>query len=186
MSDTVLCVDYKTAVINMALRAVAVFSLAAYLLFVGVVNGEEDVKININGDDSIATGLKFFIRLYDDCSKRDGLTPCLKMKAIAFFDRAMKTPEIPLTDTLVLVQNGVQTEESSVSDSKQQTPVGRSLTEAEIEASLPTDNYETRDMQLNQLLLDRVARFFNTYKVQFAFPKLETSELKRNLEEGVY
>lgn len=170
----------------MASRRIAVFSLAAILLILGVVKGEDDVRININGDDSIATGLRFFLRLYDDCSRKDGLSPCLKMKAITFFDRAMRTPEIPLTDTLVLVQNGANSEETSVSVDKEQTPVGRSLTEAELEASLPTDNYEERDLQLNQLLLDRVARFFNAYKVQFAFPKLETSELKRNLEEGVY
>jgi len=170
----------------MASKRITVFSLTTFLLIVGVAKGEDDVQIDIHGDDSIATGLRFFLRLYDDCSRRDGLSPCLKMKAITFFDRAMKTPEIPLTDTLVLVQNGVNSQETSVSLEKQQTPVGRSLTEAELEASLPTGDDEARDMQLNQLLLDRVARFFNAYKVQFAFPKLETSELKRNLEEGVY
>jgi Protein of unknown function (DUF1676). len=172
--------------LNIASRRIAMLSLAAILLIVGVVKGEDDFKININGDDSIATGLRFFLRLYDDCNRKDGLSPCLKMKAITYFDRAMRTPEIPLTDTLVLVQNGATSQDTSVSVHKEQTPVGRSLTEAELEASLPTDNYEAKDMQLNQLLLDRVARFFNAYKVQFAFPKLETSELKRNLEEGVY
>jgi len=170
----------------MASRRIAAFLSTTLLLIVGVAKGEDDVQIDINGDDSIATGLRFFLRLYDDCSRKDGLSPCLKMKAITFFDRAMRTPEIPLTDTLVLVQNGATSEETSVSVDKQQTAVGRSLTEAEFEASLPTGNYEERDMQLNQLLLDRVSRFFNAYKVQFAFPKLETSELKRNLEEGVY
>ncbi|GFG31929.1 hypothetical protein Cfor_08085, partial [Coptotermes formosanus] len=170
----------------MASTRIAVLSLATFFLIVGVVKGEDDVKININGDDSIATGLRFFLRLYDDCNRKNGLSPCLKMKAITFFDRAMRTPEIPLTDTLVLVQNAATSEETSVSVDKQQTPVGRSLTEAELEATLPNGNYEERDMQLNQLLLDRVARFFNTYKVQFTLPKLETSELKRNLEEGLY
>lgn len=170
----------------MASRRITAFSLTTFLLIVGVAKCEDDVQIDINGDDSIATGLRFFLRLYDDCSRRDGLSPCLKMKAITFFDRAMRTPEIPLTDTLVLVQNGANSEGTSVSVDKQQTPVGRSLTEAELEASLPTGDDEARDMQLNQLLLDRVARFFNAYKVQFAFPKFETSELKRNLEEGVY
>lgn len=157
-------------------------SLATLLFIVGVVKAQDDVKININGDDSVAAGLRFFLRLYDDCTKRDGLSPCLKMKAITFLDRAMRTLEIPLTESLVLVKNGV----SSASLDQQQMPVGRSLTEAELEASLPTGNYEARDLQLNEMLLDRVARFFNSYKVQIAFPKVETTELKRNLEEGVY
>jgi hypothetical protein len=170
----------------MASRRIAAFSLATFLLIFGVAKGEDDVQINIHGDDSIATGLRFFVRLYDDCSRRDGLSPCLKMKAITFFDRAMRTSEIPLTDTFVLVQNSAASEDASVSADKQQTPIGRSLTEAELEASLPTGDYEARDMQLNRMLLDRVSRFFNTYKVQFALPKLETSELNRNLEEGVY
>jgi hypothetical protein len=170
----------------MASRRIAAFLMATFLLIIGVAKGEDDVQINISGDDSIATGLRFFLRLYDDCSKRDGLSPCLKMKAITFFDRAMRTSEIPLTDTLVLVQNSATSEDTSVSADKQQTHIGRSLTEAEIEASLPTGDYEARDLQLNQLLLDRLSRFFNTYKIQFAFPKLETTELKRNLEEGVY
>ena len=160
--------------------------MTTFLLIVGVAKGEDDVQIDVNGDDSIATGLRFFLRLYDDCSRRDGLSPCLKMKAITFFDRAMRTAEIPLTDTLVLVQNGATSEETYVSVDEQETPVGRSLAEAELEASLSTGNHEERDMQLNQLLLDRVARFFNAYKIQLAFPKFETTELKRNLEEGVY
>jgi hypothetical protein len=108
------------------------------------------------------------------------------MKAITFFDRAMRSSEIPLTETFVLVQNSAASEDASVSVDKQQTAIGRSLTEAEIAASLPTGDYEDRDMELSRMLLDRVSRFFNTYKVQFAFPKLETSGLKRNLEEGVY
>jgi len=162
-----------------------VLSLAT-LLFIVVVKAQEDVKININGDDSVAAGLRFFLRLYDECSKRDGLSPCLKMKAIAFFDRVMRTVEIPLTESLVLVKNGDGKEKNSASLDQQQTPVGRSMTEAELEASLPTGDNEDRDMQLSQILLDRVARFFNSYKVQIAFPKLETSELKRSLEEGKY
>jgi hypothetical protein len=163
-------------------RRISVLSFATFLFIVGVVKAQDDVKVNINGDDSVATGLRVLLRLYDECSKRDGLSPCLKMKAIAFFDRAMRTLEIPLTESLVLVKTGV----GSTSLDQQQTPVGRSLTEAELEAFSPTDSYEARDMRLNELLLDRVARFFNSYKVQIAFPKLETSELKRNLEEGVY
>ena len=131
----------KVPFLNMASRRIAVFSLATFFLIAGVVKGEDDVTININGEDTIATGLRFFLRLNDECSRKDGLSPCLKMKAITFFDRAMRTPEIPLTDTLVLVKNGASSEETSVSVDKQQTPVGRSLTEAELEASLPTGNY---------------------------------------------
>jgi hypothetical protein len=155
------------------------------LLFIaGVVRPEDDLKININGNDSVAASLRFFLRLQDDCSRKDGLASCLKMKAITFIDRAMRTLEIPLTDSLVLVQNGAAMEESSVPRDQQQEAVGRSLTEAEIEASLPDGNYEGRDLQLNKLLVDRVARFFNSYRVQIAFPKMDTSDLKRNLEEG--
>ncbi|XP_069679301.1 uncharacterized protein Osi12 [Periplaneta americana] len=163
-----------------------IYVLLATLFVIVVANAkaEEDVKININGDDAVATGLRFFVRLYDDCSKKDGLSPCLKMKAITFFDRAMRTPEIPLTDSLILVKNGSPAETSSGPQDQQQMPVGRSLTEAELEATLPRGNYEAKDMQLNELLLDRIARFFNSYKVQIALPKLETTELKRNLEEG--
>jgi hypothetical protein len=167
-------------------RTISVLSLATLLVIAGVVRPEDDVKINISGNDPVAASLRFFVRLYDDCSKKDGLSPCLKMKAITFFDRAMRTLEIPLTESLVLVQTGAATEKSSVPRDQQQEPVGRSLTETELEASLPDGNYEARDLQLNKLLLDRVARFFNTYKVQIAFPKMDTSELKRNLDEGVY
>jgi hypothetical protein len=167
-------------------RRISVLSLTALLVVAGVVRPEDDVKINISGNDSVAAGLRFLLRLYDDCTKKDGLSPCLKMKAITFFDRAMRTLEIPLTESLVLVQTRAATEQSSVPRDQQQDPVGRSLTEAELEASLPAGNYEARDLQLNQFLLERVARFFNMYKVQIAFPKMDTSELKRNLDEGVY
>lgn len=161
-------------------------SLATLFVIAGVVRPEDDLKINVNGDDSVAAGLRFFLRLYDDCSRKDGLSPCLKMKAITFFDRAMRTLEIPLTESLILVKNAAAIEESSGPQDQQQEAVGRSLTEAEIERSLPEGDYEARDLQLNKLLLDRVARFFNTYKVQIALPKMDTSDLKRNLEEGLY
>ncbi|PSN49209.1 hypothetical protein C0J52_16944 [Blattella germanica] len=151
-------------------------SVLILAIFVAGVKSEDDVHIDVNGSDSVASGLRFLVRLYDDCSRRDGLSPCLKMKAITFFDRAMRTLEIPLTDSLVLVKNAQNVQE--------QGPVGRSFTETELEATLASDNYEKKDVQLNQLLLDRIARFFNTYKVQIALPKVETSELQRNLEEG--
>jgi hypothetical protein len=113
------------------------------------------------------------------------LSPCLKIRAITFLVRAIRNSEIPLTGSLFLFRNGATSEETPVSVDKQHTTVGRFLTEAELEASLPSDNYEARELKINQLLLDRVVRFFNTCMVQFASTSLEISDLKRNLEEGV-
>ncbi|KAJ9577085.1 hypothetical protein L9F63_006365, partial [Diploptera punctata] len=144
---------------------------------------QEDVKVDVFGNDSVATGLRFLLRLYDDCSKRDGLTPCLKMKAITFFDRAMRSTEISLTDSLVLVKAG-EKENKVESQNLHQASVGRSLSEDELEKSLENENYISRDNQLNQLLLERVSRFFNSFKVQIDLPKLETAELQRSIEEG--
>ena len=159
-------------------------SVLVLLIFISSARPQDDVKVDISGNNSVATGLRFMLRLYDDCSRRDGFTPCLKMKAITFFDRAMRSSEISLTDSLVLVKAGGN--ENNV-DSQNLKPesIGRSLSETELEESLEKENYESRDNQLNLLLLDRVSRFFDSFKVQIALPKLETSELQRNIVEGL-
>ena len=105
------------------------------------------------------------------------------MKAITFFDRVMRSSEISLTDSFVLVKAGGK-ENKMDSQNLQQESIGRSLSEAELEESLEKENYVTRDNQLNHLLSERVSKFFNSFKMQISLPKLESSELQRNLEEG--
>ncbi|KAG5876226.1 hypothetical protein JTB14_011669 [Gonioctena quinquepunctata] len=44
------------------------------------------------------TGVRVALKLYDDCSKADGFSPCLKKKAITFLDRLGRMDKIPLVD----------------------------------------------------------------------------------------
>nr|CAD7447623.1 unnamed protein product [Timema bartmani] len=140
--------------------------LLGALLVASGVAADNDVEVNVSGDDAISSGLKTFLRLYSECDHKDGIAPCLKMRAITFFDRALKMKDIPLSDSLVLVKTG---------SDEIRIPVGRSFSESKTEVS---------EDELDNLLFDRVARFFNSHNVQIILPRMDDQQLQRSIEEG--
>jgi hypothetical protein len=64
----------------------------------------------------------------------------------------------------------VQTEETSQ---------GRSLNDIEL-----SDDEETREGEVDSLLVDRVARFLGSHTLQFKVPKDSIKDVQRSLEEG--
>ena len=66
----------------------------------------------------------------------------------------------------------VQTEETSQ---------GRSLNDVEL-----SDDEETREGEVDSLLVDRVARFLGSHTLQFKVPKDSIKDVQRSLEEGKY
>lgn len=114
-------------------------------------------------------GMKFMMRIYEDCQKSDGMVPCLKKKAIVFFDRAARMEAIPLVDGVDIVK----TSDMDV------VPVS----EHEIDATLPR-NLESKDEALSSMLWERIANFANSRTIQLSLPKMTGAELNKEVEEG--
>lgn len=132
-------------------------SFIPLVLLIVVVNAKDDM------------GMKFVMRLYEDCQRSDGILPCLKKKAILFFDRAARMEEIPLID-------GVDIVKTSDVD---MVPIS----ENDIDANLPR-NLDSKDEILSEMLWDRIAAFANSRTIQLSLPKMSGDELNKGVEEG--
>ncbi|CAH0597862.1 unnamed protein product [Chrysodeixis includens] len=113
-------------------------------------------------------GFRYVTKVYDDCKNKDGLLPCLKKKAILFFDRAARMEVIPLVD-------GVNVVRTTAVD----TPA---MNEVDIDAVLPRNL--DKNEALTDLLWDRVAAFANSRTIQLSLPKMSGQDLNKGVEEG--
>lgn len=115
------------------------------------------------------------VRIYDDCQRAEGgMVNCLKKKAITFIDRMTAIDAISVGDGVRVVRNA---------NANQSADLPKLQTEADVERSLPR-GLEGRDQVLTNLLVERVARFFNTRSVTINFPSVSSNEIARSVEEG--
>ncbi|XP_064074854.1 uncharacterized protein LOC113398091 [Vanessa tameamea] len=114
-------------------------------------------------------GMKYVMRIYEDCQRTDGIMPCLKKKAILFFDRAARMEAIPLVAGVDIVK----TSDMEV------VPVS----ENDIDANLPR-NIDSKDEALTDMLWNRIATFANSRTIQLSLPKMSGEELNKGVEEG--
>ncbi|GBP17601.1 hypothetical protein EVAR_12308_1 [Eumeta japonica] len=110
------------------------------------------------------TGVRSVMRIYEECTKSEGVAPCLKKKAILFFDRAARMETIPIFDGVDVVRN------SDV----EVLPAN----EKEIEARLPR-NLKDKNEALTDMLWDRIAAFANSRTIQLSLPKMSGQELNK-------
>nr|XP_026492456.1 uncharacterized protein LOC113398091 [Vanessa tameamea] len=114
-------------------------------------------------------GMKYVMRIYEDCQRTDGIMPCLKKKAILFFDRAARMEAIPLVAGVDIVKTS-DTEVVPVSEN-------------DIDANLPR-NIDSKDEALTDMLWNRIATFANSRTIQLSLPKMSGEELNKGVEEG--
>ncbi|XP_063834801.1 uncharacterized protein LOC135083969 isoform X1 [Ostrinia nubilalis] len=114
-------------------------------------------------------GVRYAMRIYEDCQRSDGIIPCLKKKAILFFDRAARAEAIPLVDGVEIVK----TSESEV----------KPISENDIESNLPR-NLADKNEALTDMLWDRIASFANSRTIQLSLPKITGQDLNKGVEEG--
>lgn len=115
-------------------------------------------------------GLRYFSKIYEDCQNSNGFVPCLKKKAILFFDRAARMDVIPLVPGVDVV--------------KAPGSVTPAINENDIEAVLPRNL--GKDEALTEMLWDRIAAFANSRTVQLSLPKISGEDLNKGVEEGDY
>ncbi|KOC70940.1 hypothetical protein WH47_04926 [Habropoda laboriosa] len=120
-------------------------------------------------DTLMDRGFRAMYRVYEDCQHRNiAISPCLKKKAIAFFERLGRMRLLPLSDSFELVRTSDEMPKSSAS---------------ELEASLGR-TVSSKDEILNEILFDRVASLLNSFNIQIRLPRTSPGELKRGMEEG--
>ncbi|KPJ20264.1 hypothetical protein RR48_04862 [Papilio machaon] len=129
-------------------------------IFILIILGVVEIK----GD----LGIKYVMRMYEDC-QHSNLIPCLKKKAILFFDRAARMDSIPVVNGIDIVK-GSDIEMPPISEN-------------EIDSNLPR-GLGSEDETLSAMLWDKIAAFANSRTVQFSLPKMSGEELNRGVEEG--
>ncbi|KAG7190700.1 hypothetical protein KM043_006777 [Ampulex compressa] len=116
-------------------------------------------------------GYRALYRVYEECQHRNvAVSPCLKKKAIAFFERLGRIQTLPIAENLELVRM-----------SEEEAPKG---TVSDLETTLGRTTGGNREEFLNEALFDRAAALMNSFNVQIRLPKTSAGELKRSIEEG--
>jgi len=130
------------------------------------VHGNEDGGV-------LERGYRALYRVYEECQHRNmAVSPCLKRKAIAFFERLGRIQALPIGENLELVRV------ASIPDD------GSSRSFPDLEKTLARTSGSAVDEILNEVLFERVATLMNSFNVQISLPKTNSGELKRSVEEG--
>uniref|UniRef100_A0A1A9W5M9 Uncharacterized protein n=1 Tax=Glossina brevipalpis TaxID=37001 RepID=A0A1A9W5M9_9MUSC len=117
--------------------------------------------------------IRTVLRLYDDCTHAtDGIVSCLKRKAISFLERIYNIDVLTVADGVKFVR----------------LPTARALhstfNENDFNASSLSRSSKDRDWKLSQILINRLAYYFEGHSLQVKLPKLTTIEVGRSLDEG--
>lgn len=131
-----------------------------------IAQSEED-------DGFLEKGYRTLYRVYEECQHRNiAVSPCLKKKAISFFERLGRIETLPIGENLELVKVAPLANDSSKS------------TISDLEMTLARTSSGSRDELLNEILFDRISALMNSFNVQISLPKTTSGELKRSVEEG--
>lgn len=104
-------------------------------------------------------------KIYNVCESSEEMFKCMKIQALKITDRALRLPNIKITDGLTIVKKDGASELES-----------RSINE--VDADLPS-------AQVDQMVIDRINKFMDTHEVALNVPRLLTSvEAPRLIEEG--
>lgn len=117
-------------------------------------------------------GLRGIIRVYDECNKADSFSLCLKKKAVTFMDRLARMDKLSILDGVNVVKND-------------NAPIPTPISEEQLENSLPR-SLETREEALDNMLMDKATSFLSSRTLQITLPQLDSQELGRAMEEGIY
>lgn len=114
-----------------------------------------------------STGIRLALKIYDDCSKSSGFSPCLKKKAITFLDRLSRMDHFSLAEGVMVTKSTQTTPETT-------------LTEEQLENTLPRAS-DAQDEALTNILLDKVSKFVGSRTIEVTIPKLALEEGNLNL-----
>nr|CAD7265325.1 unnamed protein product [Timema shepardi] len=147
----------------MGVLTVTVLFVVCFVCAVTCQHSETSEELNEVEDEG---NWRVVYKVVSDCSHREDIMVCLKMKAVNFMDKAlsMKTP-LPITDYLSLSVDPSTKEETSGDMKTDQV-----LSEAQLEESLPR-SLDEKSSSLDTMLQQRVDKFLDSRTVQFTIPK---------------
>ncbi|XP_069679302.1 uncharacterized protein [Periplaneta americana] len=135
-------------------------------LQISAASNLDTTDVNNDITDNLTSGLKVVYRAYQQCErvKFGDLFTCLKLRAIKFADRVLKSDSIHVIDGVSIVKS------FPMSGDRNSRKINfEPLTEVN-EVNLPADPEEKQNKS-NDLLVERIARFFQTHSVQFDMPR---------------
>lgn len=105
-------------------------------------------------------------KIYNVCENSDEMFKCMKIQALKLTDRALKLPNIKITDGLTIVK-------------KDDADLGsRSLSQNDFDNEMPSG-------QVDDLIVEQINKFMDTHEVSVNVPRLlQSSEAPRLVEEG--
>ncbi|CAH1111147.1 unnamed protein product [Psylliodes chrysocephalus] len=119
-------------------------------------------------DNFESSSVQLALKIYDDCSKMDGLSVCLKKKAVTFIDRLGRMDKLALSDGIVV---------HKTADAPKDGPA---VTEDQLDQTLPRSS-DAKDEALTEMLMDKIGNFVGSRSIEVALPKISVAEL---IEEG--
>lgn len=134
------------------------FSLSVFVLVIACAKSQEN------------PGVRGLLKVYDECSKADSFSLCLKKKAVTFMDRLARMDKLSILDGVNVVKS---------TDSPQ--PI--ILSEEQLENSLPR-SIESKEEALDDMLFNKATTYLSSRTLQITLPQLETEDLGRAINEG--
>ncbi|KAL1449480.1 hypothetical protein WDU94_001983 [Cyamophila willieti] len=121
-----------------------------------------------SSDSTISNYIEKVTTFVKSCGDKE-LTSCLKMRSLTYVDKMLrKNNEIPIVDGITIVSSE---DKNSLRDLN-----GRALSD---------EDFQTKsEDEIENLFMDRVARFLSTHTIQFKMPTAAVDEMKRSLDEG--
>ncbi|KAJ8930501.1 hypothetical protein NQ314_016693 [Rhamnusium bicolor] len=114
-------------------------------------------------------GVRVALKIYDDCSKVDGFSSCLKKKQSPFLDRLGRMEKFYLTEGIAVIRApDVQIDESIVTEEQLDNTLSRSSV--------------AKDDALNSMLFDTVAKFVGSRTLEITMPKFSVEDFR--VEKG--
>lgn len=104
-------------------------------------------------------GIRIALRVFEECSRSEGFSPCLKKKALTFLDRLGRMDKLTVTDEISIVK--------APNAAVNATP----LSEETIEKTLPRA-LEARDEALTDMLWNKVASVVGSKNIEFTMPRM--------------
>ncbi|XP_067008106.2 uncharacterized protein Osi11 [Anabrus simplex] len=148
-----------------------VFAFSLLSLYSVLANPETSEETE---SDSFLNGLKVLYNAYQNCEKQEEMSTCLKLRALKFADRALKTDKVPLLDGISLVKTPEDTRD------------GRKMAEPvpEVDESTLPQDPDKKQETLDEMLLERASKFFRSHTLEFSVPRSLTDELGSEDEAG--
>ena len=125
-------------------------------------------------DQSMSMGTKMVLKMFDECIKDDGFSYCLKKKFLTFMDRLNRIDNLSISDNIKIIKDTAVENDDSINQ------ISRSFDESQ------SKSFSQKDQILSSLLLQKVSTYLNGRKIEIDFPKIESTDLSRSLEEGIF